>query len=401
LANQPETPVYDASVLQWETTTSALGGAGGVMNTPLLQLSNRTTYLKQQVDKQNVIDAPGTITVGAGQQFNTLQEAWDSLIGAIILAPVTISIADGTYNQSIITLSKQPFSQFIRIEGNLGSPANVVFNFTPSGGVSEGMICDGVVGLQLAGFKLQGVIGETKRLLQSINSASIICDSASIVFQGGDRGIECLSSATIDAQSMTITGCTISVLASTSANAEVSSCNITGVSNAFGNLGIRALGNAYIQANGVTISNAGYGISAQDGGVVGCLGASVLNCDRGFSAQHGQIICAGSVSTDHTTFGFRAEKGGIINGLIQGSFGVVQATSALIGSQVGFSADDGGNLNVDGAAAIRQSKGYDCSQMGRIRAPNTSVNNFANTTNYDPAVSGFASDRGGRSIEFS
>lgn len=50
MAFQPETSAWASGVYQWETTDPAQGGLGGVMNTPLLQLSNRTLWLKGQVD---------------------------------------------------------------------------------------------------------------------------------------------------------------------------------------------------------------------------------------------------------------------------------------------------------------------------------------------------------------
>lgn len=50
MAFQPEASVYDAGVFQWETTTPALGGAGGAANAPLLSLANRTKYLKDHID---------------------------------------------------------------------------------------------------------------------------------------------------------------------------------------------------------------------------------------------------------------------------------------------------------------------------------------------------------------
>ena len=50
MANQPETPVYDAGVYQLEVADPVLGGVGGVSNAPLLNLARRTAYLKQHMD---------------------------------------------------------------------------------------------------------------------------------------------------------------------------------------------------------------------------------------------------------------------------------------------------------------------------------------------------------------
>lgn len=50
MAFQPETSTYDAGVFQLETTTPVQGGVGGASNSPLLNLANRTRYLKDHVD---------------------------------------------------------------------------------------------------------------------------------------------------------------------------------------------------------------------------------------------------------------------------------------------------------------------------------------------------------------
>ena len=400
MANLPESATWEPGVYQIETVDPIVGGPSGISNQQGKHLTNRTVFLKQEVDKQQIILTSKTITVGSGQDFNTLQEAWDSLIGAIILAQVTIQIDDGTYNQSIITLSNQPYAQLIRIQGNLGTPANVVFNFTPTGGVSDGIICEGVVGLQLAGFKLQGVISETKRLLRIDKGSAVICDSASIIMQGGDAGLSC-PGGSVDFQSMTVSGCIVSIFCEFNSTIDARNCNITGVSQAAGNFAIRALNNGYIMADDVVISTANAGASAGNAGTISCRGASISNCDKSVHATAGQIICAGATSTDHTSFGFRADKGGIINGLLDGSYGAIIAVSAVIASQTGFSADQGGVVLAIGATAVNQFIAYRALSLGLIDAFNTVANNSGNTTDYDPAVSGFDSSNGGRTVNFS
>ena len=54
MANQPEQPIFDSGVYQLETTDPVLGGTGGLSNIPLLNLANRTRWLKQEVDAINV-----------------------------------------------------------------------------------------------------------------------------------------------------------------------------------------------------------------------------------------------------------------------------------------------------------------------------------------------------------
>lgn len=50
MVGQPEVPNYDPIVYQLEVTDPVQGGQGGVANEPLLQLADRTAWLKQQID---------------------------------------------------------------------------------------------------------------------------------------------------------------------------------------------------------------------------------------------------------------------------------------------------------------------------------------------------------------
>lgn len=50
MANQPEQPIFDSGVYQLEQDDPVLGGYGGLSNIPLLNLANRTSWLKQEVD---------------------------------------------------------------------------------------------------------------------------------------------------------------------------------------------------------------------------------------------------------------------------------------------------------------------------------------------------------------
>lgn len=50
MANQPEAVQYDSGVYQLEVVDPVDGGVGAVSNKPLLNLANRTAYLKNHVD---------------------------------------------------------------------------------------------------------------------------------------------------------------------------------------------------------------------------------------------------------------------------------------------------------------------------------------------------------------
>lgn len=58
MADLIDDPVFEP-VYQWETTDAALGGAGGIMNTPTQQLANRTAYLKDNLEAEELSRAAG------------------------------------------------------------------------------------------------------------------------------------------------------------------------------------------------------------------------------------------------------------------------------------------------------------------------------------------------------
>lgn len=66
MANQPEVSNFDAGVYQFETTDVVEGGPGGVDNKPLLNLANRTLWLKNALATETAARIAGD---------NALQEA--------------------------------------------------------------------------------------------------------------------------------------------------------------------------------------------------------------------------------------------------------------------------------------------------------------------------------------
>lgn len=59
MANQPEIDNWEAGIYQFETSDPIEGGLGGIDNQPLLQLANRTLWLKNQIE--NTIFRTGDI----------------------------------------------------------------------------------------------------------------------------------------------------------------------------------------------------------------------------------------------------------------------------------------------------------------------------------------------------
>jgi len=63
---QPEVSTYETGIYQWEVTDPVQGGIGGVDNVPILQLANRTKYLKTHVDAIEVATTAFTGITPAG-----------------------------------------------------------------------------------------------------------------------------------------------------------------------------------------------------------------------------------------------------------------------------------------------------------------------------------------------
>jgi hypothetical protein len=79
MAYQPESGTYPTGVYQWETTDQVLAGVGGIANKPLLDLANRTAWLKANID---------AVLAGGVASFNTRT-------GAITLVSADIAEALG------------------------------------------------------------------------------------------------------------------------------------------------------------------------------------------------------------------------------------------------------------------------------------------------------------------
>lgn len=275
----------------------------------------------------------------------------------------------------------------------------MVFNFTPSGGISTGMVCDGVVGLYLTGFRLQGTLSETIRLLKVDGGSKVICQPAKIIMSTADVGLS-VEQGYCEMQVADIDNCTIGVVSQFGSHADVQGSTIAGVSQAPGNWGLRALNNGYIQGDNTILTSANAGAATENDGTISCRGSSMNDCDKGALASAGQIICSGATSTNHTSFGFRADDGGILEGRAEGSFGPLVAISTATASQTGFSADSGGVVLAQGAFAINQNMGYQAFSLGVIQAGATLANNSGNNTNYGIGVTGFDATGGGRTINF-
>ena len=75
MANLNETATWEPGIFQIETTTPALGGPEGPVNTAPRQLANRTRYLKEQVDTlNNAVDAAKGGATSIDARFRVLEK---------------------------------------------------------------------------------------------------------------------------------------------------------------------------------------------------------------------------------------------------------------------------------------------------------------------------------------
>ena len=169
MANQPEVTNYDTGVYQWETTDAAEGGVGGKANAPLLNLANRTNWLKAQITElQSSVRtiATGNITLyvattgsdgnpgTSAAPFLTLQHAINVLWNTYDLDGYTgaIKVADGTYTAGADFLGVPLGAPgAITITGDTSLPDNCVINVT-NGSCFVAFAGANVV---VQGFKLQ------------------------------------------------------------------------------------------------------------------------------------------------------------------------------------------------------------------------------------------------------
>lgn len=138
MANQPETTTYDAGVYQLQTTDPVQGGVGGTSNTPLLNLANRTAYLKAHMDSLEAgtfippgvapLNSPtftGTVsgpTPSAGD--NTTKFATTAFVQFLNAG---VSAVTGLTNANVTLTAAQYGAGIISLAGTLTGNINIVF----------------------------------------------------------------------------------------------------------------------------------------------------------------------------------------------------------------------------------------------------------------------------------
>lgn len=141
MANQPESATYDAGVYQIQTTDPVQGGLGGVSNTPLLNLANRTAYLKAHIDAiESGAFIPPTVApinspIFTGTPSGPTPAAGDSSTKFATTAFVQnlnggIASVSGLTNANVTLTAAQYGCGIINLTGTLTGNINIVFPTT-------------------------------------------------------------------------------------------------------------------------------------------------------------------------------------------------------------------------------------------------------------------------------
>jgi hypothetical protein len=133
MAFNPETATWETGIYQWETTDPLQGGLGGIDNVPMVQLGNRTKYLKEHVDSleanprkyKDIYIVGATTTLVSATHYGSLIVIYGTT-GPIILTLPASGILDD--NKIISFINKGAYSVTIQKAGSdtVDGSANIV-----------------------------------------------------------------------------------------------------------------------------------------------------------------------------------------------------------------------------------------------------------------------------------
>ncbi|MCD5326915.1 hypothetical protein ACFFU8_03855 [Chromobacterium piscinae] len=358
--------------------------------------------------------APITLGVGAGQQFASIQDAWNSLLGKVLKAPVTIQVADGVYPMTQLILENQPYAHLITIQGNVANPANCILKFIPdSDRKSHGVFLKNVRRLNFSGFKM---IGEntnsnwTWRCMYFSNAEVYVNDN-SLIFSGAQYGIEMHDSSVLQAKGVQLSQqAGAAVFVGDGSLARLEKLNIVGPGKD---------SRIPTAVSGQLYDVFPDGISCVDTAKAWCADATISNVRLAMAVERNAYLWAPRVTIDKVASGALANAGGCLwtddggtkvpskvtnanYGYQALSNGMIIAPMAIAENCInGFAAELRGYIYAEnGYAKSCTSTGYYAGRSGYIDAVGTAKNSVGNATQYNPASSGVAGNSNA-SIDFS
>ncbi|MBN3005004.1 right-handed parallel beta-helix repeat-containing protein [Chromobacterium alkanivorans] len=377
----------------------------GVVNGKIAAIDKRVDVQVAKMD--STMANWGTTTsqileVGPGKPFKTIYEAWTSLNGKVLRHDVKIKVSDGVHTCQSISLSGQPYAYRIRIEGNIKNPEACVLKFVPdSAKLSQGVIFNGVRGVNFSGFK---IIGEsdvdknfTWRGIALQRGAYVHSDSKSIKIEGVHNGVELTYGSLYSCPGLTVAGFSGNgVLVHDFSRALFDDVTLEGKAKQFvstrpdgvkvRSIGIKVDYQSFVTASRANISQCSdTGCLASNNSVVFIFGAQISDC-----ANYGIYSSSGSkVQTPPSS--------GVVSNIKDCKVGIgARYQGAVFGGNIkiqnaekGVYADLAGLAHVvDSAASYCSIIAYEATKGGFIDATGSSAKSIENKVKYSPASSG-------------
>uniref|UniRef100_UPI003F79F7D0 hypothetical protein n=1 Tax=Chromobacterium amazonense TaxID=1382803 RepID=UPI003F79F7D0 len=353
---------------------------------------------------QWAILAPTTLTVGAGQQFASIQDAWNSLQGKVIKAPVIIQVADGVYQMSALLLENQPYAHLIVIQGNVANPANCILQFVPDGNrQSHGVFFKNVRRLNFSGFKMVGESTSSNWTWRGIylSNAEVYANDNSLIFSGGQQGIEMHDNSIFQAKGVQLSkhaGAAVNV--GDGALARLEKLSIVGPGK-----DSRTTRSVSGQSNDIFPD----GISCTDTAKAWCIDANIVDVRLALVAERNAYLWAPRATIDRVDTGAFANSGGSLWTDDGGTKVSSKVTNANCGYRAlsngtiiapmataencinGFVAELRGYIYAENSYAKScTGTGYYTARSGYIDAANAAKNSTGNAVQFNPAASGVA-----------
>jgi len=319
----------------YKTYSAISGQAGEQIN----WIEAQVLSPKGVISNSNFIYNEHTIHVGVHGDFETIQEAWNSLKGKVIISPVIIKVEDGEHIIDSLVISQQPYADLIKIIGNVTNPQSCILRLNSSSSSKAIVDFRNIKHLEFSGFKIIGIAGNSELKGLKLSFSNVVSQPGSLLFEDvcspiflnthsrfvGENinSLNAKFSAIIDGNSHAILNGLVTKsqnnkvehsygIAARNSSVEANNINISGFQH-----GVEAAENSRVDVRNADLSNCllglyGYSstiIAYSDGGLT-----TISDCDNGAVATHDAVIHLDNASiSDCSVYGLYARDGGRIN----------------------------------------------------------------------------------------
>lgn len=331
-----------------------------------------------------------TFEVGVDKQYKTIQSVIDLLRDKVLAAPVLIKVADGIYDCNAINIDRFPYAHKVKIEGNVKNPDLCVIKWIPDNAAnSHGIGINGSKGINISGFKFVGQTDDSNFTRRSIflgDGSSLYSDSNSLVFEGGQFGIELYDNSLLFADKIRAVNVAQSVVVGARMSA-VHATNTTVKNN------VTYTKNAPARLGGFQMKTRGFWLFDNSHAFIA--GSSFDNLHDGFTFERGSHGEFSNISLSNCYIGGLLIFGGVAesfagakfvncqHGCIADHNSMVSITEALFENcpTLATRSDHGSSMYVANSAAKNCGVGYQSINGSLLHAKNTS--NSGNTVERD------------------